>query len=165
MSIGEVQALSHVCAQDKSVKSSRDAALIAVLYGAGLRRSEVVAVDLADWNEQDNCLTVRSGKGDKDRINYLDYGATAALSDWLIWRANEPGALFYPTRRGGNFESRRMTDQGVLDILRQRGLEANLTSFSPHDFRFSFSNAHPITLLLVLYFQSRSNRDHARRKC
>ncbi len=83
LSVGEVQALFHVCAQDESVKGSRDAALIAVLYGAGLRRSEVVAVDLADWNEQDNCLIVRSGKGDKDRTNYLDDGATAALLDWL----------------------------------------------------------------------------------
>jgi site-specific recombinase XerD len=84
LGIGEVQALFHVCAQDKSVKGSRDAALIAVLYSTGLRRSEVVAVDLIDWEEQDNCLIVRSGKGDKDRTNYLDNGATAALLDWLI---------------------------------------------------------------------------------
>ncbi len=58
LSVGEVQALFHVCAQDKSVKGSRDGALISVLYSAGLRRSEVVAVDLADWMEQDNCLIV-----------------------------------------------------------------------------------------------------------
>ncbi len=97
LSVGEVQALFHVCAQDESVKGSRDAALIAVLYSAGLRRSEVVAVDLADWMEQDNCLIARSGKGDKDRTTYLDDGATAALMDWLIWRGDELGALFYPS--------------------------------------------------------------------
>jgi site-specific recombinase XerD len=131
LSVGEVQALFHVCAQDESVKGSRDAALIAVLYGAGLRRSEVVAVDLADWNEQDKCLIVRSGKGDKDRTNYLDDGATAGLLDWLSWRGNELGALFYPTRKGGLVEQRRMTDQAVLDILRQRGKDAQIPSFSP----------------------------------
>ena len=140
LSIGEVQALFYVCAQDKSVKGSRDAALIAVLYSAGLRRSEVVAVDLFDWREQDNCLLGRSGKGDKDRTNYLDDGATAALTDWLSWRGEESGALFYPTRRGGNLESRRMTDQAVLDILRQRGKEAQIASFSPHDFRRTFAS-------------------------
>lgn len=86
LSIGEVQALFHVCAQDESVKGIRDAALIAVLYSAGLRRSEVVALDLSDWNEMDSCLIVRSGKGDKDRTNYLDDGATAALTVWLRWR-------------------------------------------------------------------------------
>ena len=58
LSVGEVQALFNVCPQDKSVKGSRDAALIAVLYGARLRRSEVVNLDLTDWNEVDNCLTV-----------------------------------------------------------------------------------------------------------
>ena len=99
LSIGEVQALFHVCAQDKSVKGRRDAALIAVLYGVGLGRSKVVTMDLADWNDQDNCLIVRSGKGDKDRTNYLDNGATAALTDWLNWRGNALGALFYPTRK------------------------------------------------------------------
>ncbi len=138
MSIGKVQALFDVCTQDKSVKGSRDAVLIAVLYGAGLRRSEVVAIDLSDWNIVDNCLTVRSGKGDKDRTTYLDDGATAALADWLIWRGDEPGSLFYPTRKGGKLEARRMTDQAVLDILQQRGKEASLTSFSPHDFRRTF---------------------------
>ena len=138
LSVGEVQALFHVCAQDESVKGSRDAALIAVLYGAGLRRSEVVTMDLADWNMVDNCLTVRLGKGDKDRTTYLDEGAAAALADWLNWRGEEAGALFYPTRKGGKVEARRMTDQAVLDILRQRGSEAQIPSFSPHDFRRTF---------------------------
>ena len=89
LSIREVQALFHVCAQDKLVKGSRDAALIAMLYGAGWRRSELVTMDLADWNKTDNCLTVRSGKGDKDRTTYLDDGAAAALTDWLkCWGKN-----------------------------------------------------------------------------
>ena len=58
-------------------------------------------MNLADWNTNDNYLTVRSGKGNKDRTTYLDDGATAALMDWLIWRGEEPGALFYPMRKGG----------------------------------------------------------------
>jgi hypothetical protein len=44
--------------------------------------------------EQDNCLTVRSGKEDKDRTTYLDDGAAAALADWLIWRGDKPGRYF-----------------------------------------------------------------------
>lgn len=138
LSVGEIQALFNVCLQDQSIKGSRDAALIAVLYGAGLRRAEVVALQLQDWNPQDSCLTVRSGKGDKDRTTYLDDGAAAALKDWLNWRGNLPGSLFYPLRRGGKIEIRSLSDQAVLDILRQRGKEASIASFSPHDFRRTF---------------------------
>ena len=94
-----MQALFHVCAQDSSIKGSRDAALIAVLYGAGLQRSEVVAMDLSDWNRVNSCLTMRSGKGDKDRTTYLDDGATAALMDWLIWRGTHQGRCFIPRAR------------------------------------------------------------------
>lgn len=78
-------------------------------------------MDLADWNPNDNCLTVRSGKGDKDRTTYLDNGAAAGLADWLIWRGDGPGALFYPTRKGGRLEARRMTDQAVLDMRAAAG--------------------------------------------
>lgn len=138
LSVGEVQALLGVCCQDISPKSNRDAALVAVLYGAGLRRSEVVALDLADWNAVECCLTVRSGKGDKDRTTYLDEGAAAALLDWLAWRGGEPGPLFLPLRRGGRIERQRLSDQTVLDVLRQRGQQAGVAAFSPHDFRRTF---------------------------
>ncbi len=86
-------------------------------------------MNLSDWNMVDNCLTVRSGKGDKDRTTYLNDGAAAALADWLIWRGDALGALFYPTRKGGRLEARRMTDQAVLDILQGRGKEAKIASW------------------------------------
>ncbi len=70
LSAGEIAAILSVCCQDDSVKGCRDAALIAVLYGAGVRRREVVALELQDWNSVDYCLTVRRGKGDKDRTTY-----------------------------------------------------------------------------------------------
>ena len=50
------------------MKGCRHAALIAVLYGAGVRRREVVAKDLEDWNRVDYCSTVRRGKGDNDQL-------------------------------------------------------------------------------------------------
>jgi site-specific recombinase XerD len=71
LSAGEIAAILSVCCQDDSVKGCRDAALIAVLYGAGVRRREVVALELQDWNSVDYCLTVRRGKGDKDRTRVL----------------------------------------------------------------------------------------------
>ena len=138
LSAGEITAILSVCCQDNSVKKCRDAALIAVLYGAGVRRREVVALELDDWNSVDYCLTVRRGKGDKDRTTYLDDGAAAALLNWLAVRGEHKGTIFHPLRKGGKIEMRAMSDQAVLDILQERGKEAQVASFSPHDFRRTF---------------------------
>ncbi len=138
LSAGEIAAILSVCCQDDSVKGCRDAALIAVLYGAGVRRREVVALELQDWNSADYCLTVRRGKGDKDRTTYLDDGAAAALLSWLAVRGEHKGTIFHPLRKGGKIEMRSMSDQAVLDILQERGKEAQVASFSPHDFRRTF---------------------------
>jgi site-specific recombinase XerD len=47
---GEISALMGACGRDSSPAGIRDAALIAVLYGAGLRRSESVGLDISDYN-------------------------------------------------------------------------------------------------------------------
>ncbi len=134
----EVGAILNVCCQDDCVKGYRDAALIAVLYGAGVRRTEDVALELEDWNSIDYCLTVRRGKGDKDRTTYLDDGAAAALLDWLALRGEHKGTIFHPLRKGGKIEMRSLSAQAVLDIIHERGNQAQIASFSPHDFRRTF---------------------------
>ena len=47
---------------------SRDATMLALLYGCGLRRSEAVTVELADY--ADGAVTIHHGKGRKERIVY-----------------------------------------------------------------------------------------------
>lgn len=86
-----------------------------MLHEVGLWWAEVVALELADWNPEEGCLTVRSGKGDKDRTTYLDEGEAATLEDWLELRGDHPEALFHPTVKEGRIRPRRMSDQAVLD--------------------------------------------------
>ena len=138
LSSGEIAALMRVCCTDKSAAGARDAALLACLYGAGLRRSEAVALDLANYNQETGELTVKGAKGRKDRLGYATNGCADALADWLRVRGVEAGPLFFSVNKGGRIVARRMTDQAVLHILRKRGGEAGVASFSPHDLRRSF---------------------------
>lgn len=134
---GELSALLNVCAKDGSPLGFRDAALVAVLYASGLRRSEVVKLDLKDYDEETGALTILGGKGGKDRIAYLGTGSEI-MADWLGLRGRSAGPLFLPIRRGGHIKPQRLNEQSVLDILKKRGDEAGLKAFSPHDMRRTF---------------------------
>jgi site-specific recombinase XerD len=135
---GEISALIRRCSHDSSPAGIRDAAMIAVLYGAGLRRSEIVGLDLSDYHTGTGELVIRGGKGRKDRLAYATKGSADALKDWLLVRSSDPGALFCRINKGGRITIERMTDQAVLHILRKRAGQASVSSFSPHDLRRSF---------------------------
>jgi integrase len=131
LTLDEVTALLEACARDATPAGVRDAALIALIVGGGPRRSEVVALQLADYDRADGRLTIRSGKGKKDRTIYISGGAQTALDDWLTLRGDRDGAIFTSTTRSGQ----PITDQAVLVILRKRAAEAQVRPFTPHDLR------------------------------
>lgn len=141
LSFAELQALFNVCAKDIQSQvpaGTRDAALLAVLYGAGLRRAEAVALDLADYDSESGQITVRSGKGRKARLAYASNGSKEALDDWLQLRGLEAGPLFVPVLKSGRIVLRRLSDEAVRFALHKRTLQAGLKSLSPHDMRRSF---------------------------
>jgi site-specific recombinase XerC len=102
------------CNRDSSPAGARDAALVALLYGAGSRRSESVGLDLADYNVETGELAIRGAKGRKDRLGYATNGSADALKDWLVARGGDSGALFCSINKGGKIAVRRLTDQAVL---------------------------------------------------
>jgi len=137
---GELRALFAVCQRRQGGPAgARDAAMLAVLYAGGLRRSEAVALDVGDYDPtysaDAGALTVRHGKGHKERVVYLQNGGRTAMGDWLALRGREPGPLFLRVRKGGVLVQARLTDQAVLDILRRRCAQAGVTACSPHDLR------------------------------
>jgi integrase/recombinase XerD len=135
----DVAALFAVCAADSTPAGIRDGALLAVLLATGLRRSEVVALNLADYAPSSGALTVHQGKGRKDRVVYVGaVVAVAALADYLTIRGAEPGPLFVAGRRGGHLTGRRMSDQAVALILERRAAQAGVADLSPHDLRRTF---------------------------
>jgi integrase len=114
--------------------------MLAVLYGSGPRRSELVQLDLEDYDPARGLLTVRRGKGNKDRPLFVD-GAGAALREWLAVRGQAPGPLFVPVSKRGRLLPRRLSDKAVTWILQTRAAQAGVAAFSPHDLRRTFISA------------------------
>lgn len=138
LTAGEIRALFRTCANDPAPSGARDAAILALLYGAGLRRSELVALELRDYQADSGELTVRLGKGGKERTVYATDGAEIALRTWLGFRGEQPGPLICPVLKGGRVVIRGMTSQAVYDALRKRATQASVEHFSPHDCRRTF---------------------------
>src|SRR5262249_48535008 len=136
---GELRALFQVCAIDPSPAGRRDAALIAVGYGCGLRRSELVSLQLDDYQRDSGELKILHAKGNKQRTVYLAGGARDAVNGWISTRGQEPGPLLTPINKGGKITIRSMSDQAILNALAKREKEAEVRHFSPHDLRRSFA--------------------------
>lgn len=137
LSAGEVAALMGACANDSSPAGARDAAILGLLYGCGLRRAEVVALAVDAYHRETGELRVL-GKGNKQRLLYVENGAAAALGDWLTVRGAEPGPMFTAINKGGRILSGGMSGQALYDMLRKRAAEARVSAFSPHDMRRTF---------------------------
>jgi site-specific recombinase XerD len=137
LSSGEVRALFMACA-DGTRAGVRDGAMLAVLYGAGLRRAELVALDIEDYDPEHAALAVRAGKGRKQRAVYIAGGGADAMAAWLRVRGDDAGALFWPIDKSGRAAPRRMSAHAVLFVVRRRARRASVAAFSPHDLRRTF---------------------------
>lgn len=142
ISRGELGALFSACVRDHSPIGARDAALLAVLYGSGLRRAEAAALDVSDYDPETGSLRVRAGKGNKERICYTAAGERHLLQVWARARAeagapSQAGPLFVPMLRGGKIRLplRHLDSRTILDIAQKRAREAGVKHLTPHDFR------------------------------
>ena len=114
-------------------------ALLAVLYGGGLRRAEAVALDVTDYDATTGALAIRHGKGRQQRMVYATNGSRAALDAWLCVRGEAPGALFLPATRHGRVRAEgRLTPHAVFAWLTRLHARAGVRACSPHDLRRSF---------------------------
>jgi site-specific recombinase XerD len=138
LSAGEIAALMQACERDLTPAGARDAALIACMYPAGLRRDEVIKLDLDDYSTADCSLIVKHGKRNKSRKTYINNGASRALDDWLSIRGTGLGPLLLPVNKAGSIIFRQMTDQAVYNVLQKRGDHAGIDHLSPHDLRRTF---------------------------
>ncbi|MEQ4962276.1 tyrosine-type recombinase/integrase [Enterobacter hormaechei] len=137
----DIRALFEACETDKSSLGVRDAAMLAVVLGCGLRRSEAVGLDLRDIVTNERALRVL-GKGNKERLSYMPAGTWQRLLFWIDQvRGEQPGPLFTRIRRFDTLTNDRLTDQAVYHILQVRQRQAGIAKCAPHDLRRTFATA------------------------
>jgi hypothetical protein len=139
LSDAEVDKLFTACGN--TLQGKRDAAVLALLVGGGLRRSEVTTINASDWDSGERQLKVL-GKGNKWRTVYLSKKHTAIFESWLEVRRNTAGtqgALVNPISKWGTVTaSKGLTSNGVYDLLKTLAERAGVASFTPHDLRRTF---------------------------
>jgi integrase/recombinase XerC len=122
-------------ATDTAMEQARDAALMMMLYGAGLRIAEALALNVGDLPAADDAMRV-TGKGNKQRIVPLLPAIRASIATWLKLHPN-PGRdepLFVGLR--GKRLNAGVAQKHLRDFRRLNGLPEHAT---PHALRHSFA--------------------------
>jgi len=117
----------------------RDLAMFELFYSSGLRLSELVALNLADVDLDDQSLLVRAGKGGKDRVLPIGGKAIEAIRHWLPLRnhrADSAEKALFTSAKGF-----RLGARGVqLRLERWRIAKGIAEHIHPHMLRHSFAS-------------------------
>jgi integrase len=130
----------------------RDRALIALGMALAARRSELVALDVADlaWEDKGLRVTIRRSKTDQE-----GQGAVVAVPEgrrltpllhlrvWLAFAGITEGAVFRPLWKGGRLRDARLSDHAVARIVQARAAAAGLdpSRYAGHSLRAGFVTA------------------------
>ena len=113
----------------------RDMAIVEVMYSSGLRVSETVNINIADFEEDMTFLRVL-GKGSKTRLVPMGRFAVTAINNWLAEREKivaNTDALFL------NSKGTRLTVRSVQLRLKKMAVKQGLPPIHPHMLRHSFA--------------------------
>lgn len=109
-------------------RTPRDTAIIHTLQSTGCRISELVGMNISDVN-LNRLEIVVIGKGDKERVVYIDSVTAMYIKQYLLTRSDSCNALFIG-KRGD-----RLTPSGVRCMLRKVAKKAGVNGVHPHKFR------------------------------
>lgn len=110
-------------------------AFVSVMYGAGLRLSEVCALDIADIDSARMQIHVREGKGGIERFVPLSPALLQQLRQY--WRAVRPnGPALFPGRSATGRVAHRSPQRVLVAAARAAGIRKHVT---PHVLRHSFA--------------------------
>lgn len=142
-----------------TINSPRDYCIITLFLNCGMRLSELVGINISDIDFKEQKVRIL-GKGNKERMIYLNDACIDSIKDYLDSRENsvtDPKALFL-SKKGGRI-SRRRVEQIVEQMLRQCGLSGK--GISVHKLRhtaatlmYQYGNVDTLTLKEILGHKS-----------
>ncbi len=163
LTLEESQTLLEQAAQS-TINSTRDYCIITLFLNCGMRLSELVGINVTDIDFKEQKVRIL-GKGNKERMVYLNDACISAIKDYIDSRENsvtDPKALFV-SKKGGRI-SRRRVEQIVEQILRQCGLSGK--GISVHKLRhtaatlmYQYGNVDTLTLKEILGHKSISTTE------
>ncbi len=138
LTLDEVNAMIEAIDPMKS-ESQRDRAIMEVLYGCGLRVSELISLQLNRYLPDEGYIIV-AGKGEKERLVPVNEVAVSEIAEYLRQRRHMPEKpearnFMFLNRRGGKLTRQRVF-QIVTSLAEAAGIRRNIT---PHTLRHSFA--------------------------
>ena len=122
----------------RSYDGIRNRAIICLLSQTGLRRMEVVALDLSDYDVENGEVAVRCGKGGKSRVALAGDDTSKAI--WRYLQVREQRARAGCTALFVSRLGHRMTPSGIGQLISRIGREAGIDGLHPHQFRHSWTH-------------------------
>lgn len=149
LTISEMESLIDSAERSSNSASLRDKAILEILYGTGARVSEIVGIDVGDFNktmlDSSEIFTLKlRGKGSKERIVPLGFYAKTALDNYLVRLRPQLVAKSKESLRNSalflNSRGARLSRQSAWQIVIAAADACNLSGkVSPHVFRHSYA--------------------------
>ncbi len=119
-----------------TIRGLRDRAIIAVLLGCGLRRSEVAALTFGHIQQRDGrwCIVDLVGKHGRIRTTPMPNWVKVAIDAWTTAAAVDDGQVFRPVTRD-RVSCNRLGEKVVWQMLREYAAEIGSPALAPHDLR------------------------------
>ena len=116
----------------------RDRAILALLLGCGLRRAELLRLNVEDLQQREGrwVLPDLAGKGNRIRTVTVPAGVKTRIDAWLTAAAITDGRLFRPVNRTGVLAGTEIRDEkAVWRLVMRYARETDLGKLAPHDLR------------------------------
>lgn len=124
-----------------SLAGYRDRAILAVMIGGGLRRSEVAALTFDHIQQRDGRWAIVDivGKGNRVRTVPIPSWVKVAIDEWADVAGLSGGFVFRSFYRGGSIRPNPITPQAIRDIVKAYGAQIGKSDLAAHDLRRTFA--------------------------